>query len=266
MFIATPLAPRARLSVAPVATGLLVLLNLAVAAWTLPQAADLRGARLHAEAVESPDGTPGVPPRLHAIRRAAVGAELAAVAARDPFEVWGFRRGDSNLRALPALFVHADASHVLVNIVALALAGACLEQVWGAAATLALFLGAGALALDIDAWVGPPGLLLGASAGAAGLLGACFVRFRNRRVPFGYMHLEYLRPRFGVFHVRAHVVGVAWVGLQAIGAALAAWRGETDIAFVSHLVGAGVGILVAWCAEHVTGHTLTAPPLQKQPS
>ncbi len=262
MFLATPLAPRARLSVAPLATGLLVSLNLAVAAWTLPQAAQLQDARLHAEAVEALDPAPDMPARLHAIRRAAVGAELAAVAARDPFEVWGYRRGDSNLRALPALFVHADAGHVLVNVVALALAGACLEQVWGAVATLALFLGAGAMALGVDARLGPPGLLLGASAGAAALLGACFVRFRDRRLPFGYMHLEYLRPRFGVFHVRARVVGVVWVALQALGAAIAAARGDTNVAFVSHLAGAGAGILVAWCAERLPRAAAGVAPVQ----
>ncbi len=132
MFIATPLAPRARLSIVPVATALLVTLNLAVAAWTLPQAAVLRSARTHAAAVQASDAAPDVPARLHAIRLAAVGAELAAVVARDPFEVWGYRRGDSKLRAVPALFVHADAGHVLVNVLALALAGPACPKTSGA--------------------------------------------------------------------------------------------------------------------------------------
>src|SRR5262245_14044270 len=148
MFITAPLAPRARLRVPPIATAFLVAANLAAAAWTLSQSNAMAHARASAmERLGSPATAAG---RMPPLRRAALAAELAAIAARDPLAVFGYERGAVAARALSALFVHADAPHVLANMIALGLAGACLEQAWGAVPTLALFLLAGAAGLVID--------------------------------------------------------------------------------------------------------------------
>lgn len=246
MFLAAPLAPRARLRIPPVATSLLLAANLAVAAWTVTSTRALDGERVRAAARFG--AVAGETSRLHAVRGAALGAELAAITAHDPIEALGYRAGGAESHAVSALFLHVDAGHVLLNVIVLAAAGACLEQVWGAAAVLALFLGGGACGLALDARLAPPALIVGSSAGVAALLGACFVRFRNRRLPFGFVHLEFLRPRFGSFHIAVPVVGCAWLALQSAGACADAVYGNSGVAFVSHLAGAGLGITAALCA------------------
>ena len=250
MFLAAPLAPRARLRIPPIATWLLLSANLAVAAWTATQTRALDVERAHA-AARFGTAAADEAPRLHAVRGAALGAELAAITARDPIEALGYRTGGAESNAVSALFLHVSAAHVLLNTVALAAAGACLEQAWGAAAVLALFLGAGAFGIAFDARLAPPALLVGSSAGVAALLGACFVRFRHRRLPFGFVHLEYLRPRFGSFQIAVPVVGCAWLAVQSAGAFADAVCGDSGVAFVSHLAGAGLGIAAALGAEAV---------------
>ena len=133
-------------------------------------------------------------------------------------------------------------------------------------ATLALFLAAGATGIAFDACFDPSGsLLVGASAGVSALLGACFVRFRHRRLRFAYVYLEYVRPRCGRFQVSCAVVGLLWVTQQAIGAAWNAWSGETQVAFASHLAGTAAGIAVARAAESA-GRASAGAPRQKQAS
>ena len=244
MFLAAPLAPHARLRIPPVATSLLLSANLAAVAWTATQTRVLDSARVCAEARFGTVNT-DESPRLHAVRGAALGAELAAITARDPLEALGYRSGGEESRAISALFLHVSTGHLLLNAVALAAAGACLEQVWGAAAVLGLFLGAGAFGLALDARIAPPAVLVGSSAGVAALLGACFVRFRHRRLPLGFVYLEFLRPRVGTFQIAVPVVGCAWLMLQSVGAFADAVCGDSGVAFVSHLAGAGLGIAAA---------------------
>jgi membrane associated rhomboid family serine protease len=216
MFAVAPLAPRVRLRVAPVATLALVVGIAAAGAWSL--------------CTSSTGG--------------------AAPSDGDPLSLWGYRDGAAWVRAVSALFVHADAAHLLVNLVPLALAGACLEQVWGGAPTLVLFLAAGAVSIAFDARFAASGsLVVGASAGVSALLGACFVRFRHRRLRFAYVYLEYVRPRCGRFQLSCAAVGLLWATQQALGAAWSAWSGETQVAFASHLAGTAAGIAAACAAE-----------------
>jgi len=240
MFITAPLAPRARLRTVPLATVFLVSANLAAASWTAVERAPLAGERDTARAASVvPEADTS---RLATLRRAALGAELAAIDARDPVHALSYERGSLPARAVSALFVHATAMHVLTNVLVLAVAGACLEQVWGPAIVLALFVGAGTAGLVLDARCGGPGLLVGASSGVAALLGACFVRFRRRSVAFGFVHLEYLRPRWGRFQLPVAVLGLAWLVVQAMGAIADSSGGHSGVAFVAHLAGAGAGI------------------------
>jgi membrane associated rhomboid family serine protease len=184
-------------------------------------------------------------PSRDAAWRAAQAAQSDLVAALDPFEHWGFRRGDSPARAVTALFVHADALHLLANIVLLAVLGAYLEQAWGAAGFLLLFLIGGALSLHVDAAAGSPTIVLGASGGVAALLGAYCIVYRRHPIRWGTMYFVFLRPHFGSFRMPCLLLGLGWMALQAVGWLLARRAGDDSIAFVSHLVGFGAGVAVA---------------------
>jgi membrane associated rhomboid family serine protease len=154
-----------------------------------------------------------------------------------------------------ALFVHADALHLATNLVLLALVGAQLEQAWGPAGVLALFLAAGALSLHVDACSVPTGLVVGASGGVAALLGAYCVRFRRAHLRWRWVHLVFLRPRAGTFDVPCLVLGAVWLAQQAGGLWMARRAGDESVAFVSHLAGFALGMVAAVAVE-----TLGAAP------
>jgi len=218
VFAMTPLVPRAALRVPPVATLTLVVAIAAVSAWSV-----------------------GLPEPA----RQAAGSTA-------PLEHWGYRAGAPWVQSLSALLVHADWLHLLANLVPLAIAGACLEQVWGGGRTFLLFFAAGSAAIAFEAVCVPSGgLIVGASAGVSALLGACFVRFRHRRLRFAYVYLEYVRPRSGRFQLSCAAIGVGWALQQAIGVIWSAASGDTSTAFVSHLAGTGVGAAVALALESI---------------
>lgn len=251
MFFAVPTGNGVPLRSAPLACALLVCVQIAVAAWTMPRAERQRWERARLEREAALDVA-----TTHPARDAAWRAERAAradlVTALDPFEHWGFRRGDTPAHAVTALFVHADALHLLANIVLLAVLGAYLEQAWGAVGFLLLFLIGGALSLHADAAAGPPNIVLGASGGVAALLGAYCVVYRRHPIRWGTMHFVFLRPHFGSFRMPCILLGLGWLGLQAIGWLLARHAGDDSIAFLSHLVGFGAGAGVAVAVDCLT--------------
>jgi len=221
MFAVAPLAPRVVLRVAPVSTVALVATIAGLGAWSLCLGGN--------------------------------GGTQAAANAAEPFATWGYRAGDAGVQALSALFVHADAVHLITNLLVLAIASACLEQVWGSSPTLLLFLGAGAAAIAFDArFAAADARVVGASAGVSALLGACFVRFRACRLGFAYIYLEYLRPRTGRFQMSCAAVGLLWAVQQTVGVAWSAWSGDTSVAFASHVGGSAAGIAVALAGERMT--------------
>jgi membrane associated rhomboid family serine protease len=244
MFFALPIGNGVPLRSVPLACALVLCVQVACAAWTLPRAATQRceRARLAREAtldVAAPA------PALDAAWRAAHAARGAVVDAQDPFEHWGFRRGDGPLHAVPALFVHADALHLVANLVLLAVLGAYLEQAWGAAGFLLLFLIGGAASLHADAAAGPPTIVLGASGGVAALLGAYCIVYRRHPIRWGTLHFIYLRPHVGSFRMPCAWVGIGWIALQVVGWILARRAGDTSIAYLSHLIGFGCGVVAA---------------------
>jgi len=244
MFFAIPIGNGVPLRSAPLACVLLVCAQVAVAAWTMPRAERQRWERAGLEREAALDVATANPARDSAWR-AAHAARGDALSAMDPFEHWGYRDGDPPARAVTALFLHADALHLLANIVLLAVLGAYVEQAWGAAGFLLLFLAGGALSLHLDAAAGPPTIVLGASGGVAALLGAYCVVYRRHPIRWGTMHLIFLRPHFGSFRMPCLGLGMAWIGLQAIGWLLARRAGDDSIAFLSHLVGFGTGAAIA---------------------
>ena len=258
MFLAAPTGNGRTLRVAPLATVCLVLLDVGVAAWTIPMSGRLdwerREARLELAGparpwgIEAPrfavPGGDGVR-RVEAARHGALDARLAVLDAEDPFQNWCYRAGSAPWRAVSALFLHADVLHLVSNLLVLAFVGAHLEQVWGPAGLLLLYLSAGALSLVVDARTGPPTFLLGASGGVAALFGAYTVRLRRHPWRCRYVHLVYLRPHTGAFDVPCFAVAALWLAQQAIGAVWMRESGDGTVAFVSHLAGFALGAAVA---------------------
>jgi membrane associated rhomboid family serine protease len=282
MFLAAPTGNGRPLRVAPLATVCLVLLNVAVAAWTLPTSGRLDWERHEARlelagpvrpwGIEEPRfAAPGgdvARRRVEAARHGALDARLAALDAEDPFQNWCYRAGSAPWRAVSALFLHADVLHLVSNLLVLAFVGAHLEQVWGPAGILLLYLSVGALSLVVDARTGPPTFLLGASGGVAALFGAYTVRLRRHPWRCHYVHLVYLRPHAGVFDVPCFAVAALWLAQQAIGAVWMQESGEGSVAFVSHLAGFALGAAAAgvmWLLR-LEGDSLAASPGFPTPS
>jgi membrane associated rhomboid family serine protease len=229
-----------RMRAIPWATLAIAVLLLSVAGWCLPRAAQVHSQRRATEA-RLLHAARGSDERLAGLRRAALLAGVETLAARDPVRAWGFRAGQPRERAALALFVHASWGHLAANLIGLLVAGILAEQVLGASAVLLLFVLGGSAALWIDAATGSPGTLAGASAGISVLLGACFVLFRDRRVSFRYIHMEYLRPRAGTFAVACPLLAALWLAQQVAGFAASTPAGSGDIAYTAHLAGAALG-------------------------
>jgi membrane associated rhomboid family serine protease len=251
VFLAVPTSAGLGLCRLPFATAVLVLMLVAVAVlWTLPAHDELREERRRAEsalgepgAVRPEEHEPGRA-ALQAVRRAALAARVAELAAADPVERWGYGPGSPRWAAVTAFFVHGDWVHLAGNLIGLVLAGILVETAIGPASTLFLALTGGAIALLVDAG-SAPGLLVGASSGVAVLFGAASFIYRRTRVRFAYLYFQYLRPTRGTFQIPALVLPVVWVTQQAIGLFLAA-RGRADsVAYGSHLVGFAIGLLAA---------------------
>jgi membrane associated rhomboid family serine protease len=184
----------------------------------------------------------------HGLRRAALGAHLAALDARDPIRILGYARDGTAWRAVTAMFVHADWVHLAFNWIPLLVLGACLEQVWGSLWVLLLFLGGGTLGMLLDARLGPPGVLVGSSGAVATLLGACAVRFRSHPVRWGYAYVDSLKLHRGSFEVPCLLLVGLWLLQQFTG--LLSGGPATGVAFVSHLSGFALGSTTALVVEH----------------
>lgn len=85
---------------------------------------------------------------------------------------------------LTSAFLHADWWHLLGNVWFLWLAGFVLEDAWGRPLYLIVYVAAGAMACQFDAWASPPSIVrsVGASGAVAGLMGAFLVRFPRTKI------------------------------------------------------------------------------------
>jgi len=249
LILIVPSANGLRLRTPPAATLLIAALMLGVAAWSLPRVERLRGERarleevLRSSAAEETIAAGTSTQALCGVRRAALGASLAALDARDPLRNWGYTRDGTAWRAVTALFVHADWLHLAVNWIPLLVLGACLEQVWGSLCVLGLFLAGGTASMLLDGSLGPPGLLVGSSGAVATLLGACAVRFRSRPMRWRYAYFEALRIRRGKFEIPMALIVGLWLLQQVTG--LLSPEPAAGIAFVSHLGGFALGAAYA---------------------
>ena len=251
MFLAAPTSTGVRVRTLPVATVLLALALVACAVWALPGREALRVARHGAEAAlaDSLASAPGGS-RLAMLERDALRAQVGALAAADVVEATAYSRGAPAALAVTALCLHGDVAHLVANLIGLVLAGVFVEIVIGPVWTLLLAIAGGALALHVDAALGPPGLLVGFSSAVAVLFGAYTVIYRRRRIRFTYVYLEHLRVVHGHFHVPAPAIAAIWLAQQWIGMTLAAHGESAGIAYASHLAGFGLGLVAAVLLQH----------------
>ncbi|WP_258540058.1 rhomboid family intramembrane serine protease [Streptomyces ipomoeae] len=175
------------------------------------------------------------------------GDELLA-AQRAYFRRWGVVPAElftgsprAVLAPLTALFIHGSWLHLLGNMLFLFVFGAMAEERMGRVGFALFYVGCGYLALVAYAvaHAGSRQSLVGASGAISAVLGAFLFLFPRARVTSLFPFLFFLPLRFP-----AWVTLPFWVTLQW----LAAGR-ETSgpgVAYLSHLVGFGLGFVYAW--------------------
>lgn len=164
-----------------------------------------------------------------------------------PAELFGLRLPAPQIAGVPpaatlltAQFLHGGFMHLFGNAAAIVLAGILVERRAGPLRVLYVFFAAGIIGLGVEAAAEPDATapIIGASAGAAGLIGAVL-----RRDPKGRLRL----PMPGRGGVRRRdvpalpLIGV-WLIVQVAGIAFAA--GE-PVAFLAHGAGFVAGALLA---------------------
>jgi membrane associated rhomboid family serine protease len=121
----------------------------------------------------------------------------------------------SPITYLSSTFLHADWWHVIGNMWFLWLAGFVLEDAWGRSLYLLVYLAAGAMACQFDAWVDPVSIVhsVGASGAIAGLMGAFLVRFPKMKIRMMWFFDLGLFP-FRRFWMRTYWLLPIWVLLE----------------------------------------------------
>jgi membrane associated rhomboid family serine protease len=96
---------------------------------------------------------------------------------------------------LTSIFLHVGWQHLIGNMWFLWLAGFVLEDVWGRSLYLLVYLAAGAISCQFDAWSDPGriGYSLGASGAIAGLMGAFLVRFPKKKIRLTWLMFPFHR-------------------------------------------------------------------------
>ncbi|MCR9072161.1 MAG: rhomboid family intramembrane serine protease [Alphaproteobacteria bacterium] len=164
-----------------------------------------------------------------------------------PAELFGLRSGNPAFDGPPpiatlvtAQFLHGGMLHLLGNVVAILLAGILVERRAGSLRSLLVFFGAGIVGLAVEAAAEPGSSapIIGASAGAAGLIGAVL-----RLDPRGHVSIPWLRGGgIKLASVAVMPLIVVWLILQVAGIAFGA--GE-PVAFLAHGAGFVAGVLLA---------------------
>jgi len=113
---------------------------------------------------------------------------------------------------LTSTFLHGGWWHLIGNMWFLWLAGFVLEDAWGRPLYLLVYLAAGAVACQFDAWASPGSIipLVGASGAIAGLMGAFLVRFLKMKIRMMWFFDLGLFP-FCRFWMRAYWLLPIWV-------------------------------------------------------
>lgn len=160
-------------------------------------------------------------------------------------------------RCVTALFLHADAGHLLSNAAALAVLASMLGRRIGSGLTWALFLLSGSLGNAVNAWAqAPDHLSVGASTGVFGLIGvlagsAGRAQRQSRAqvlllaLGFGFGFLAMLGAGEERVDLGAHLFGLL-CGLP-LGLLVGHWRGAHGWkAWLNAMAGAAGAVLTFW--------------------
>lgn len=145
-----------------------------------------------------------------------LGAKYSQLIASSITEQYAFTPAHPKLISyLTSTFMHVDWWHVLGNMWFLWLAGFVLEDAWGRPLYLLVYLTAGAMACQFDAWAAPGSIVhsVGASGAIAGLMGAFLVGFPKIRIRMMWLFDLGLFPYFR-FWMRAYWLLPVWVFIE----------------------------------------------------
>ncbi len=126
------------------------------------------------------------------------GGILIALGARDPYHMI---MGDY-WRLITAIFVHANLIHLLFNSLVLYDIGPTVEEMYGSARFLVLYLFAGVTGSMISFWWNPYATMVGASGALFGLIGVMIV--------YGYRHRTALGAQIKSMYIRWAIYGLVF--------------------------------------------------------
>jgi membrane associated rhomboid family serine protease len=145
-----------------------------------------------------------------------LGAQYSRLTASSITERYAFVPANPKpITYLTSTFLHAGWWHVLGNMWFLWLAGFVLEDAWGRPLYLLVYLAAGAMACQFDAWASPGSIVhsVGASGAVAGLMGAFLVGFPKMRIRMMWLFDLGLFPYFR-FWMRAYWLLPLWAFIE----------------------------------------------------
>ncbi|MFO8072258.1 MAG: rhomboid family intramembrane serine protease [Polyangia bacterium] len=154
----------------------------------------------------------------------------------------------SALGLVTGTFLHAGVFHLVFNMLFLWFAAVKLEDIWGKATFLVLYLAFGALATLAHHAADPESTtpVIGASGAVAGMMGAFLVRLTTTRIHFAYLFFIFLRPRYGTFEAPAWMMLPLWFA----GELFSSFFFETgSVAYWAHVGGFAAGVLAAVAAR-----------------
>lgn len=141
------------------------------------------------------------------------------------------------------MFLHESLTHLLINVVWIAAFGWIVARRCGGLVFFSLFIMCGVIGALIELafnW-GVVVPFLGASAGAAGIMGAAIRIFR-----YPMTTVDYAKPLIPIFSVRCLIWTLGWVAFNAVAAVtgLGAGPGSPAVAWQVHLGGYFAGLLL----------------------
>ncbi len=147
----------------------------------------------------------------------------------------------SALTALTHQFLHADAGHLLGNMLTLILIAPAVEALIGTRRFLLGYL-AGGLGAVAAFWAWrlhmPPTALIGASGAVSAAMGMFAVLFGLRRIPFFYFVVVY----FDIVRAPALLALPIWLANEAL---QLFWLGQGNVAYDAHFGGLLTGAAIA---------------------
>jgi membrane associated rhomboid family serine protease len=154
---------------------------------------------------------------------------------------------------LTSTFLHGGWWHLIGNMWFLWLAGFVLEDAWGRPLYLFIYLTAGVMACQFDAWANPGSIIptVGASGAIAGLMGAFLVRFPKMRIRMMWFFDLGLFP-FSRFWMRAYWLLPIWVLMEINYGMVPAGDGIGHWAHVGGFLFGGIAAVALRCSglEH----------------